>query len=173
MTFAAGIPGLGGNFFELLANLPKHVDPRAYRNTVAIGTSGGGISAILATIVLGLKRGISLCGQDAGKTFAKFRDAGVAVDALASVLASRPETFPDLVLVHGAANVDDTAAAESLHKLVPSRLLPVQNCAEHTVLAWILLQGTLPAFLAALLGPDPADGNRGAARPELPQRPDA
>ncbi|NDP42811.1 MAG: hypothetical protein GZ089_08870 [Aromatoleum sp.] len=158
--FALGIPGLGGTFFDVLANLPRHVDPRWYRNAIALGTSGGGIPAVLASIALGFDRGVSVCGRDFHDFASKLPDSGVNAEPYAALLASRQRPFPELVLVYGADNRGDAAAANALAKLVPSRLSEVENCAEHTVLAWALTQGRLPALMTEVLGQSVESGDR-------------
>jgi hypothetical protein len=69
-----------------------------------------------------------------------------------TLLASRPHPYPELVLAYGADSRADVKAALALHELVPSRLEKVKHCADHTVLAWHHRRGTLPAFLARILG---------------------
>ena len=62
--YALGIPGLGADFISTLTSLRERARLSAYRNTIAIGTSGGGLPALAAAIGLGLQRGISVAGQD-------------------------------------------------------------------------------------------------------------
>ena len=69
-----------------------------------------------------------------------------------TVLASRPRPFPTLVLVCGAKQMDDLAAAVALHGLVPSQLCKLKSCAQHGVLWWHIARGTLPTFLAKVVG---------------------
>ena len=152
LAFAKGIPGLGGDFFEALSNLRRHVDPRTYRNVMSLGTSGGGIPAVLAAILLKLNRGLSISPQDFHRVAAKLKAHGLSDGPYAALLASRPRPFPELVLVCGADHRKDAADASALHKLVPSHLWKVKNCAQHGVLTWHLARGTLPTFLAKILG---------------------
>jgi hypothetical protein len=151
-SFAFGIPGLGGDFFEALSSLRTHADSRSYRNAISLGTSAGGVPAILAAILLNLNRGISICPQDFHWFAARLKTLGLSDERYTALLASRPRPFPELILVCGADNVTDVAAASALHGLVPAKLLKVRNCAQHAVLAWHLERGTLPAFLATILG---------------------
>jgi hypothetical protein len=151
--FTGGIPGLGADFFTALANLRRHIDPRAYRSSIALGTSAGGMPALLAALLLRLPRGISVGGMD----FAHFADKlggwGVSPKPYAELLASRPEPFPDLLLVYCAGHAIDAAAALALHSGVPSRLLEIKSCKGHGVFPTKLRQGRLPSFLSKLLGP--------------------
>jgi len=151
-AFAFGIPGLGGDFFEALSGLRALVDPRAYRNALSLGTSSGGLPAVMAAILLGLNRGISICGEDLGWFAARVKSQGGDDARYLTLLASRPQPYPELVLVCGEKKMDDAAAAVVLHNLVPSELWKVRNCAQHGILKWYMSRGTLPAFLAKILG---------------------
>ena len=162
LDFGFGIPGLGGDFFEALANLQGRVDAHAYRRVVALGTSGGGVPAVMAAILLKVDRGIAVCPQDFHRFAAKQRAHGLSELRYAALLASRPRPFPELLLVCGAGYSDDAAAAIALQKLVPSRLWQVKDCAQHAVLIWHLKRGMLPAFLATILGQDLETGESAA-----------
>jgi hypothetical protein len=152
LSFAAGIPGLGGDLIAALTNLERHVDPRAYRHAVALGTSGGGVCAVLAAILLRLDKGISVSGEHFHRIAARLKDHGLSDEPYLALLAQRPHPFPELVLAYGGDSMPDAEAALALQQLVPSRLERVKHCADHAVLAWHLLRGTLPAFLAKVLG---------------------
>ena len=152
LSFAAGIPGLGGDLFVALTNLAGRVDPGAYRNAVALGTSGGGVCAVLAAILLRLDRGISVSGEHLQRIVARLGSQGMSHEPYAALLAQRPHPFPELVLAYGGDSSADAEAAFALHQLVPSRLEKVKHCPEHAVLAWHNSRGTLPAFLAKVLG---------------------
>ncbi len=151
-TFAFGIPGLGGDFFEVLSGLRALVEPRAYRNALSLGTSGGGLPAVMTAILLGLNRGISVCGEDPASFAARVKSQGGDDARYLALLASRPQPFPELVLVCGEKKMSDAATAAKLHNLVPSELWKVRNCAQHGIFKWYISRGTLPAFLARILG---------------------
>jgi hypothetical protein len=158
--FSMGIPGLGVDFFQALCNLRNHVDPTAYRNCVALGTSSGGLPAVLGAILLKLNRGVSIGGLDFPQFAAKLRDLGASEEPYAALLASRPEPFPELLLVFGGGNATDVVAARGLHGRVPSRLVEVKACDDHVVLRWKLLRGRLPTFFSTLLGQSVETGER-------------
>jgi hypothetical protein len=163
--FTKGIPGLGDDFFAALANLRKHVDPAAYRSSIALGTSAGGMPAVLTAILLRLHRGISVGGMDFPQFADKLEGWGVSAEPYAEVLASRPAPFPALLLVYCAGHAVDAAAAMALHLRVPSRLLEIRNCKGHGVFPTKLRQGRLPSFLSKLLGPQ-RNHQRAATVPE-------
>jgi hypothetical protein len=150
-SFALGLPGLGSDLLGLLSGLRKHCDPRAYRKAVSMGTSAGGVPAVIAAIALGLDRGIAVCPSHYLWYVQHLKALGLNERAYAEVLASRNRPFPQLVLVTGAEKKDDLAAAAALHAVVPSRLWKLRNCAQHGVLKWQIERGTLRPFLSKLL----------------------
>lgn len=152
LAYASGIRGLGADFVTALSNLRTHVDPRAYRNTVAIGTSAGGVPAILAAILLNLDKAVSIGPQDFRRISDLLRTHGLSDEAYTTLLASRPQPFPEVLIACAAENGDDVAAATLLQQRVPARLVRVRGCAAHAVLAWHHAQGRLPAFLTKVLG---------------------
>ena len=168
--YSRGIPGLGDDFFAMLAALRQAAGLDAYRNCVALGTSSGGLPALLAAIALGLPRGISIGGMDFARFAARLRIYGVDAAPYAALLASRPSPFPELLLVFCGAYAPEAAAARDLQPRVPSRLWAVKNCKGHNVLPDKLEQGRLPPFLANVLGQslecDPGDAPSAAF--ELP-----
>ena len=149
-SFALGLPGLGNDLMEALSGLRKYCDPRAYRKAVSLGTSAGGVPAIIAAIALRLDRGIALCPSHYLWYVQHLKTLGLDERSYAAVLASRQRPFPQLVLVSGAEKKDDLAAAVALHAVVPSRLWKLRNCAQHGVLKWQIERGTLRPFLAKL-----------------------
>lgn len=151
-AFAFGIPGLGADFFEAVSNLRTCVDTRTYRNVISLGTSFGAIPALMAALLLKMNRGISICPEDFRSFASRLKTMGLDDEPYAALLTSRPRPFPELILVHGAEKKDDELAAFCLHNLVPSHLCKVKNCAQHGVLKWHVARGTLPAFLAKILG---------------------
>ncbi len=151
LHYALGIPGLGGDFVEALTNLRRHVDPRAYRNAIALGTSGGGLPAVMASILLELDRGIAICGQGPARVAAKLQTHGLRIEPYAALLASRPDRFPELILTYGGDHKVDAASSNAIHAVVPSELRPVKKCSHHEVLAWHLARGTFPHYLSKLL----------------------
>src|SRR5258708_1960926 len=150
--FSMGIHGLGSNLFEALAALREHVDLASYRNTIALGTSSGGLAAILAAILLKMDRGICIGGIDFPELAPRRRSYRFRDPPYAALLASRPDPFPELLLVYGGRHAVDAAAAKALHQRVPSRLWEVKNCSGHGVVPAKLRCGRLPPFLSNILG---------------------
>jgi len=150
--FARGIPGLGGDLAATLSELRHEISLDAYRNCIALGTSSGGLIALLAAIELRLARGISIGGLDFPSVAARLERRGLSAEPYASLLAARPEPFPELLLVFCGGYRTDAAAANALRGRIPSRLWPVKGCRTHSVIGTKLASGRLPAFLARLLG---------------------
>lgn len=152
--FSKGFAGLGPDFFAAMQNLHRRVDPMAYRGAITLGTSGGALPALLAAVLLKLKRGVALGSPDFQRFQGHLHERGVDDARYAELFAARPEPFPDLILAYGAAFGKDATAAHALHGLIPSHLHPVENCATHSLFGWHLRRRTMPAFLEALLGQD-------------------
>jgi len=151
LMFVRGIPGLGGTFFEILSNLGRHVDLPAYRNVIPLGTSAGGLPAILAAQALDLATGICVSGQEFGVFVECAASAGVSEEPFRQLLAARSGRPRRLVLACAADNDKDRAATEDLAARVPARVVTVRNCATHGVLGHLARQKRLPAFLAKML----------------------
>lgn len=167
--FSTGIHGLGSNFFEALAALRKHVDLASYRNTIALGTSAGGLPAVLAAILLKMDRGISIAGIDFPALAGRLRSYGVDDTPYAALLASRPDPFPEILLVCCGRHAVDAAAANALHQRVPSRLWEVKNCSGHGLVPTKLRHGRFPPFLSNILGqsvehPEPVPATAAASQ---------
>jgi len=152
VAYASGIPGLGGDFHTALSKLSTHLDRGAYRDAISFGTSAGGVPAILAAILLSLDKAIAISPQEFGRVAALLGRHGLSDTAYASLLASRPQPFPEVLIVCAAEHGDDMAAAASLQRRVPARVLKVRGCAGHVVLGWQHAHGMLPPFLAKILG---------------------
>jgi hypothetical protein len=149
--FATGIRGLGEDFFTAVAELARQVVPSAYRSSVALGTSAGGLPALLAAMQLRLDRGIFVGGIDFAHFAHRLSEWGVDARPYADLLASRPQPFPELLLVYCVGNPIDARSAIALHSQVPSHLLGLRNCNDHNVFRTKLMRGQLPSFLSKLL----------------------
>jgi hypothetical protein len=150
-AFSKGIAGLGDDFFSALRSLGRLVNMEAYRRTVAFGTSAGGFPALLAAIHLELDQGISVAGVDLPEFASWLQGWGVDPAPYAALLASRPEPYPQLLLVYCQNCDKDAAAAKALHQRIPSTLWEAVDCDGHAVLASKLSRGLLPVFVPRLL----------------------
>src|SRR5262245_50307028 len=133
-AYAAGVDGLGDEFCTALANLAARIDVGAYRNVVSLGTSAGGLPAILAAIFLGLGRAVAIGAQDLPRVSALLKTRGRSDETYATLLATRPQPFPEVLIVCPADHPTDLAAAISLQQRLPARLLKVRGCADHGLL---------------------------------------
>ncbi|MGH8713827.1 MAG: hypothetical protein ACREYB_07460 [Casimicrobiaceae bacterium] len=165
LFFARGIDGLGGDFVETMSSLRERFDFGSYRNVIALGTSSGGLPALLAAIMLRLDRGVSLGAIDFPVLAARLRNHGIRATAHAELLAARPQPFPELILAYGAHYGIDVASTKALHDRVPSRLHAVEKCDTHNLFAWHMARGKLPAFLQTLLAQDLETGQPAASSP--------
>ena len=110
--------------------------PTDYRRVVTIGTSGGGFPAIVAAIVMGASRGVSISGRMPRER----------------PMPSADGPPPDLIFVYGERHPVDRDQARSMQGLFAGRLRPVAGVAEHNVLYTLLQRGQLALFLAEVLG---------------------
>jgi len=149
--YLKGIGGLGGDFFEAMHGLSLRFMPHSYRRTIALGTSGGGAPALLSAMLLGLNRAVSVGGADYSRIASRLRILGISEEPYEALLASRPEPFPDLLIVYAAGHKRDADAAHAMHRCVPSQLLG-EDCSVHGVLGKKLEEESLPQFLAKVLG---------------------
>ena len=147
MHYAQGIPGLGDNYFEALSNLSRVVDQTAYRTVFVLGTSGGGMAALLAAIQLKASRGIAFGSSSFEQLVAKLQEMGLDPAPFEALLASRPRPFPELILAYGAKLPRDAIAAQAVHRRLPTQLHPTQDCATHSLVGWHLRRRLLPQFL--------------------------
>ncbi len=147
MHYTHGIPGLGDNYFEALSNLSRVVDQMAYRNVFVLGTSGGGMAALLAAILLKASRGIAFGSSSFEQLVAKMREIGLDPAPFEALFASRPHPFPELILGYGANFPRDANAAQAIHRRLPTQLHPTQDCATHSLVGWHLRRRLLPQFL--------------------------
>ena len=146
--FRKGIDGIAPNLDILIDELKNLLKTDEYQRVVTIGTSGGGLPAILTAVKLGLDTGMSV-GPDAPIWLTN--GSKMAGELLLSY-ARQASTEPRLFLVYGNDNPKDKAKAEALAAVVSAQLIPVSDPSEpvgHNALYPLVEQGKLTEFLAA------------------------
>ena len=142
-NFFDGVYGVAGNFPDLMEYVRKAASPEKYRRVMTYGTSGGGFAAILAAVLLGATRGVSVCG------------APSPLDPwLEAQLAGRPTPSvepPQLHYIYGADSETDLQSALALQSLFGGRLHPVAGVDDHYALKPMLKAGQFHTFLNELL----------------------
>jgi len=120
-------------------------DLDAYGGVSVIGNSSGGLPAIVAACVIGADAGVSVSGTAGGTAEGR---PSKAADVLAAITQ-----FPRLSFTYCAGNEADAASAAFMRRMTGTGdLLPVAACATHNAAANLLQEGTLPTFLADVLG---------------------
>jgi hypothetical protein len=99
-TYFAGVEGVAASLPTLVQYVESAVPAKAYRRIVTYGTSGGGLAAILAAMLMGAARGISISGAPPQATLDPWLEWQLALRR--TYAARRPEL--DYVLWRGLRN---------------------------------------------------------------------
>lgn len=131
-----------------LAGLVDHIrtigNIDEYARVSVIGSSSGGLAAVIAACLLDAEAGTAMSGVF---------DRDVRPDVAAAVAAAPGR--PRLSFVHCGDNEIDAAAAAGLQALFGSgEIVAVEGCASHNVGYQLALGGLLTDFLSDVLGGD-------------------
>lgn len=121
----------------------------AYRDTVALGTSIGGLPAIRFAKYAGLRRGISFGGQKIDDTIRILRGEALA-PAFDSLCACYKGTATEAIFVYSADNMQDSLAAHCSAMTANSHLIALAGRKNHGVLWDITQMKRLPDLLELL-----------------------
>jgi hypothetical protein len=145
-SFLRGLDDVAGNFPGLIRHVQGAVSPTRYRRTITLGTSGGGSAAIMAALLMGADRGLSICGS-APKTRADiWLRCRITLGQLKAAVLGR-----ELWYVYGAEFAPDVRSAHVLFERYGGKLHPIPEADEHNVFHWLLERGRLAAFLERLI----------------------
>lgn len=148
--YRSGVSGVGTDLestFERLAELFRVAE---YRRAVAIGTSGGGLPAVLASLRLKLDAVLSISGNDPCDPKWKVPDGTGGQELVRRYYGAAPGRTR-IHLVAGADSPRDLDAARSLASLVACDLHIIQDPNDpvgHSALVPLLMRGELSRFLA-------------------------
>lgn len=146
-----GLPHLGPDFESTVDALRPLARLDDYRRCVALGTSGGGLAAVLAALQLGLPAALSAGGrgpEDPGW----LDNAGHGVEPLLMRHAQALRTAPRIFLAYGGDEARDAASAQALARLIPATELPIREADRtvgHNVFLSLLRRGELTRLLAS------------------------
>ena len=149
--FRKGIDGIAPNLDILIKELKSLLKTEEYLKVVTIGTSGGGLPAILTAVKLGLDAGMSVGGRGPDAPIWLTNDSKMAGELLISY-AKQSSAEPRLFLVYGNDKPKDKAKAEALADVVNAQLIPVSDPSGpvgHNALYPLVNQGKLTKFLEA------------------------
>ncbi|MCX7289380.1 MAG: hypothetical protein NTW20_18060 [Rhodobacterales bacterium] len=132
----------------------------AYADTIALGSSGGGLPALRFARHAGLRRGMSFGGRLIDDTLRILRRETVptAYDPLCACGDARAT---ELILVHSADHVSDAHAARCIAMAANAYLVPIAGRSDHNVLWHMQRMGRLADLLEMMFSasaPDLRDG---------------
>lgn len=164
--FENGAGTVRGTLPEWVGHLAKEFRISRYREVYCFGASMGGFPALRAASLFGAKRSVSASGSFAWPV-GRLR-AGERVPAFDPLCACRPQD-QDLVLLYSSGHSRDARQAETVHRRVGARLMPVEGV-EHNAIHRLFLTGKLDEFLGTMFDFEPKSAD---ARRTLPRRPKA
>lgn len=149
-AYRDGLTGLGGSLGELFVSLAERLRVDRYARSAALGTSAGGLPAVLAGLGMELNAAMSVGGN--GVDDPRWRR--VNPRALIEIYRARARSETAVHLVHGGDYPVDTARAANVASILPARLWPITSDTTrvgHNALYPLLERGELSHFLDATL----------------------
>jgi hypothetical protein len=150
LDYMLGFSGLGDNLYESIDRLPALLGMEDYARTLAIGTSGSGIPAVIAALRLGLPTAVAAVPNDPNdpRWFDVF--GAPLPDELVRMAKSKP--LPAIHVVYSPDNARDKTNAEALAQILPVSpfkiLAPnVPNQILHAILGYAMSHGRLSELL--------------------------
>lgn len=147
--FRGGLPGYGENFPGLVAAVQRDFPPAAYRRTVAIGASMGGLPAVWYGLMAGANRTICIGGRAAWDITRLLQGEGPA-HAYDPICACCTPSHSEIVFVHAHDHAIDRIQAGHFAKILGAQTLPIPGVKDHSPLGYLWETGSLPAFLAQI-----------------------
>ncbi len=147
--FRKGIEGITKNLESSIDKLKDLLKIGKYRTVVALGTSGGGLPAVLTATRLGLDAVLSVGGNNPNDPHWQIEDNRTACDLLRNYTNCASKT-PKTFLAFGVDFPKDKLSAESLAEFIPAQLLPITDpCGQvrHNALFPLIKQGKLTELL--------------------------
>lgn len=151
--YRGGIEGIGSGIEGMIAELPRVLETQHYSRIAIIGTSGGGLPALLTGLKLKVPRVLSVGGNGPDDP----RWEGVVAKSARELIAAAAKDALEtrVTLAFGAQSPRDRAAAEAMASVVPATLVPVADPraeVKHVALYPLVGQGRLAGFLGEHLG---------------------
>lgn len=147
--YFCGIEGIGSNLEVSIDQIKALLRTDEYQKIVTIGTSGGGMPAVLTTLRLGFDAALSAGGNSPDDP--RWIEAiGITGGDLARKWFDDLADIPKLFLVYGADFPRDRDAAEALAAIIPAQLIgvsPQEGPVGHNALYPLLLRGQLQEVL--------------------------
>lgn len=148
-SYRNGIGGVADSLEASIDQLGGLLGIAGYRRAVSIGTSGGGVPAVMSALRLNLDAALSAGGNHPDDPRWMAAD-GTGLREIFRRYVDASSATPEVSLVFGADSIKDKASAEAFASLVPARLIPVggQNSSvEHNALYPLAKSGALRGLL--------------------------
>jgi hypothetical protein len=142
--YSQGLESVSRSFPAVIRYVEKVTSAKQYRRVVTLGTSSGGFAALMGAILMGVPRGVSICGglpQLLPDRWLRFQLA------FRRALGAKPR----FELVYGANFDPDHRGALTLQAMFGGRLRSVPGVTTHNPLRVLLARGELSAFLDQIL----------------------
>lgn len=139
--FENGVPGIGESIEKIADWLKDFSVVRSYSEVIAIGTSAGGVPALIATLRNNWSR-VLLAGADAPSSHPLLKQA------LYASLDNKMAGCPSVVVAYSARNRRDQLGAQEIKQFLPrAMLVPDDRFKEHALLHELYIRGELRSFL--------------------------
>jgi hypothetical protein len=145
-SFLSGLEDIPGNFPGMIRHLQRALPASRYRRRITLGTSGGGSAAIMAALLMGADRGLSICGSESKTRAGNWLRWRLRMGRIGAAAFGR-----ELWYVYGSDFAQDVQSARLLRKLYGGKLHPIPGADMHNVFSWLLDRGQLAGCLEALI----------------------
>jgi hypothetical protein len=145
-SFLSGLEDVPGDFAGLIRHLQRALRASRYRRRITLGTSGGGSAAIMAALLMGADRGLSICGSESKTRAGNWLRWRLRIGRVAASAFGR-----ELWYVYGSDFAQDVQSAHLLRTLYGGELHPIPGADVHNVFSWLLERGRLAAYLEDLI----------------------
>lgn len=156
-AFRRGFGGLGENLLSCIDSLGDLLRLHSYRRTLAFGTSGGGLPAVMAGLRFGLPRVLASAPTDPFDPRWNGKGGEALPEILRRLFDALPAASQPVIDVTYAPNHPvDRTAAEALGRILPVRHFHIRlqddsKGVPHMVLGYAMLAGQLGAVLGKTL----------------------
>ena len=143
--------GVGGyrraTFRELIRHLQRALPASRYRRRITLGTSGGGSAAIMAALLMGADRGLSICGSESKTRAGNWLRWRLRMGRM----QGRRIWTRALVRLRFGFCAGCRSQPGRCESFTVAKLHPIPGADMHNVFSWLLDRGQLAGCLEALI----------------------